>query len=88
MGFEVHELKRMYWHSRRGMLELDLILVPFAEQFLAQASDEDQQRYQLLLKEEDQDLYQWLIGRLPAPGPELQAIVDLVRAQTGHDKVF
>ena len=27
-----HNIQRIRWHSRRGMLELDLILVPFAEQ--------------------------------------------------------
>lgn len=26
------ELKRLYWHSRRGMLELDVLLVPFVQE--------------------------------------------------------
>lgn len=25
------ELNRLYWHSRRGMLELDVLLVPFVK---------------------------------------------------------
>ena len=31
MSIEV-EVKRLYWHSRRGMWELDQLLVPFVEE--------------------------------------------------------
>lgn len=72
------DLKRLYWHSRRGMLELDLILVPFAEHILPQLSDADVELYRELLSEEDQDLFMWLTRRADAPTPRLQSIVDLV----------
>ena len=26
------EINRLYWHSRRGMLELDVLLVPFTKE--------------------------------------------------------
>ena len=26
------EINRLYWHSRRGMLELDVLLVPFTRE--------------------------------------------------------
>ena len=29
------ELNRLFWHSRRGMLELDLLLVPFVREVFA-----------------------------------------------------
>ena len=29
------ELNRLYWHSRRGMLELDVLLVPFVKEVYA-----------------------------------------------------
>ena len=72
------DLKKMGWHSRRGMLELDLILVPFAQQVLSELPDTMQDAYANLLREEDQDLFQWLVQKQPAPRPELQQIVDLV----------
>lgn len=72
------ELKRLYWHSRRGMLELDLILVPFAERVLPQLTDDEVQLYRELLAEEDQDLFMWLTRRAEAPTPRLQAIVERV----------
>ena len=61
------ELKKMYWHSRRGMLELDLILVPFAEGRLGGLAEREQLLYRELLREEDQDLFAWLVHRRPAP---------------------
>jgi antitoxin CptB len=74
------ELKRLYWHSRRGMLELDLLLVPFASTCLAALTPEQIARYRTLLAEEDQDLFVWLTSRALAPTPELRDIVALVLA--------
>ena len=74
------ELKKMYWHSRRGMLELDLILVPFAESVLPDLSETMQQAYAELLREEDQDLFQWLVKKQPVPDSRLQPIIDTVLA--------
>lgn len=79
-AFPDEERKRLYWHSRRGMLELDLLLVPFAEQRLAELTDEELQLYRELLAEEDQDLFLWLTRRAPAPTPRLRRIVDQILA--------
>lgn len=72
------ELNRLYWHSRRGMLELDLLLVPFAQQHVQHLTVEQQQLYRLLLVEEDQDLYSWLTRRAPAPSPQLQTMIEII----------
>lgn len=73
------EYKKLGWHSRRGMLELDLLLVPFVEKRLPTLSSEDQLLYQRLLREEDQDLFAWLLLRTPAPDSELQRMVERIR---------
>ena len=73
------ELKKMYWHSRRGMLELDLILVPFAEKKLPALAEGQQKEYARLLQEEDQDLYQWLVKGVASAEPALQPIIDIIR---------
>jgi antitoxin CptB len=52
------------WHSRRGMLELDLILGPFVRQCYPHLPAQDQQRYRQLLVSEDQDLFSWFLGRV------------------------
>lgn len=78
--FTPEDMKRLYWHSRRGMLELDLLLVPFAEYCLQQISEDELQMYRELLREEDQDLFMWLTRRAEAPTERLQRIVDKVLA--------
>ena len=57
------EMNRLFWHSRRGMLELDILLVPFAKEVYPSLSEEDQQRYVKLLTCEDVDLFAWFMGR-------------------------
>ena len=44
---------RMFWHSRRGMLELDLLLVPFVQDVFDDLNVEDQILYRDLLLLED-----------------------------------
>jgi antitoxin CptB len=77
-AFSAEDLKRLYWHSRRGMLELDLLLVPFAERCLSRLGEEELQMYRELLAEEDQDLFLWLTRRERAPTPRLQQIIDRI----------
>lgn len=75
---EESELNRLFWHSRRGMLELDVLLVPFAREAFALLSSEDQARYRTLLECEDQDMFAWFMHREAPPTADLQRIVDLV----------
>ncbi len=77
------DTNRLFWGSRRGMLELDLILLPFLENVYPGLEQADKERYWVLLDEEDQDLFAWFLRRENPPTAELQRIVDIVRANTG-----
>ena len=70
---------RLFWASRRGMLELDLILLPFIEQIYPELDAEDRERYHRLLDCEDQDLFDWFLRRQDPEDPELLKIVRIVR---------
>ena len=72
------EFNRLYWQSRRGMLELDLILVPFLQQCHKGLSEEDQAIFKQLLSAEDQDLFQWFLGRGKPEDPQLARMVDVI----------
>ena len=72
------KLNRLFWHSRRGMLELDLLLVPFVQEHYVLIDKADQDRYDTLITEEDQDLFAWLMKRTPANNSENQIIIDLI----------
>lgn len=72
------ELNRLFWHSRRGMLELDLLLVPFVREVFASLDAEDQQRYYKLLECEDQDMFGWFMQRNEPEDADLQRIVKMI----------
>jgi antitoxin CptB len=72
------DFNRLCWHSRRGMLELDLVLEPFVKQQFRQLSELNQQRYEQLLECEDQDLFSWFLGRIRPQDEEIASIVDTI----------
>lgn len=49
------------WRSRRGLLELDLILMPFYAHCYHGLSQEQKSLHQWLLSQNDMDLQQWLV---------------------------
>lgn len=77
------EYNRLVWGSRRGMLELDLILLPFLENVYKGMAPEEQKLYEQLLAEEDQDLFSWLMNRSDPADPNLLRIVQIIRDNTG-----
>lgn len=80
------EYNRVVWHSRRGMLELDLVLEPFVKQCYRQLSQEDQALYRRLLECEDQDLFDWFLKKRPVQDPELDRMVtDILVHQQNRD---
>jgi len=66
----------MLYRSRRGMLELDLLLVPFVENRFENLASAQQQLVEQLLNLEDIELHE-LIQR-PERRPEFQEIIELI----------
>jgi antitoxin CptB len=76
---EKHNFQRVRWHSRRGMLELDLWLVPFADKHFLALSAADQDAYVQLLEAEDQDLLAWRLGHSVPENPDLARILQIIK---------
>lgn len=72
------EFRRLLWHSRRGMLELDVILLPFTESQYRNLSEQDQLDYHALINCEDQDLFNWFMEKSVCPEPHIQRMVNIV----------
>ena len=72
------EVKRLYWHSRRGMLELDVLFIPFLEEAYPSLEDADKDRYRMLLESEDQDMFGWFMQRSEPEDPDLKRIVRMI----------
>ena len=75
---------RLRWGSRRGMLELDLILMPFVEHVYPTLEPHGQALYARLLECEDQDLFAWLLQREPPPEDWQREIVHLIRLSANN----
>jgi len=51
------------WH--RGTREMDLLLGPFAEANIARLDDHDLADFEALMETPDDELYMWIVGRVP-----------------------
>ena len=83
MAEQPHELKSIYWRSRRGMLELELKLVPFVRDCFVSLSAEHQAAYEALLAEEDWQIFDWLQGRAEPEESAIREVVDQITAHRG-----
>lgn len=71
-------LKRLRMRSmRRGIKEMDIILTRFADARLDHLSAGALDLYDLLLEENDQDLYQWVSGQGEVPGRYARLVSDI-----------
>jgi antitoxin CptB len=67
------------WRSRRGLLELELVLRPFVERCLESLSSDDKARYARLLEHDDCDIYDWIQARREPDDADLVALVGAIR---------
>ncbi len=67
--------KRMRWRCRRGMRELDVLLVGWLDRHEQNMSSSEQQAFEQLLDQSDMDLYVWFTRR---GQPEESALIALV----------
>jgi antitoxin CptB len=70
--------KRLKWRSRRGMLELDLLLLPFLEEVYRDLSDTDQSAYEKLLEQDDPDLLEWFSQKSVPEEEDLNRLVRMI----------
>lgn len=78
-----NRLKRMKmraWH--RGTKEMDMILGRFTDDNLAAMAAPQLDLLDALMEENDQDLYQWVTGQMPAP-EKFAALIDEIAAHAG-----
>jgi len=72
--------KRLHMRSiRRGIKEMDIILMTFSQAHLAQLNESQLGTYDALLSESDHDLYQWVSGQTSEPAV-YKELMDLIRS--------
>jgi antitoxin CptB len=75
---EEQEIRRLWWHSRRGMLELDGLLLPFTENKFRSLSEQDKALYRRMVDSEDQDLFDWFMQKSKSSDAEIQRMIEIV----------
>jgi antitoxin CptB len=73
--FDKQRLGRLKWACRRGMLELDVLFMPFVENGFADLDEKHQLIFERLLTCDDPDLYAWFMGHLPCEDKEIKAMI-------------
>ena len=76
--FTDQRLRRLKWACRRGMLELDVLFLPFVEEAFSQLDDHQQEVFERLLTCDDPDLFAWVMGHQQCADPELAAMVSTI----------
>jgi antitoxin CptB len=72
---------RLLWQCRRGMLELDLMLIPFAHEQYPNLPENEKDVFRTLLHFPDPEIFAWLMGHESPAEPELIQIVQRIRDQ-------
>lgn len=75
---------RLRWACRRGMLELDLLLIPFVEEVYPTLETADKIRFEQLLTCPDPKILAWLMGKEEPEDHEIQIIVTRLRQHLPH----
>lgn len=70
--------KALQWRSRRGMLELDILLEPFTRDVYGLLSKDDQDTYIRLLDSEDPDLLNWFMNGTRPTDVKMSMMIDKV----------
>lgn len=82
------EWDSLRWQCRRGMLELDGILLPFLEEDLPDLAVGLQHDFVRLLQASDLELFRWLLRGAAPADPALVSLLEVIRdchqARLGH----
>ena len=74
------QLNRLRWRCRRGMRELDVMLERYVQRHSDKITAENAALLSQLLDSEDDQLWDWLSGRVSCERTELVGIINDIRS--------
>lgn len=77
---EINRFK-LEWECRRGMRELDKMIMPFYKNHFDDLNETQQQAFIEMLGYTDPELFRWVMLQVPAPTPEISELIELMRAK-------
>jgi len=75
--------KALAWQCRRGLKEIEVILVPFLEQYFLNESQEVRLAFIALLEEQDIDIFEWLMQRHKPEDSQKEWIINVILERMG-----
>ena len=69
---------RLRWACRRGMLELDVLFMPFVEEAWDDLTKQQKQEFDRLLECDDPELFAWFMGHEECKDEALNAMVQII----------
>lgn len=69
---------RLRWACRRGMLELDVLFMPFVEEAYDLLSEPKKMVFERLLECQDPELFAWFMGHETCEDTELNDMVKFI----------
>ncbi len=78
-GERVIDINRLRWRSRRGLLELDIVLKDFLDRRYSGLTPAEQEAFERLLTLSDETLLAYVLGHQNPPEKELMQLVSKIR---------
>lgn len=75
---------KLLWRCRRGMREMDILLLGYLENYYHSSSDEEKKTFAELLEENDPDIYAWITKNCDSD-TKYHKIIQTIR-QVAHQK--
>ena len=79
-------INKVIWASRRGLLELDLLLEPFIRSEFNKMSDFDQSHLYEFLKLDDDELFDFFLGSKEVPQQFLALVSEVLKFHAKGEK--
>lgn len=70
------EMARLRWRCRRGMRELDMLLLGFADTYYQAAGEPERKAFRRLLSAPDPDILALLTGKISADDDALRHVIE------------
>ncbi|PTR14837.1 MULTISPECIES: succinate dehydrogenase assembly factor 2 [unclassified Nitrosospira] len=73
------QLERVRWRCRRGLLELDLVLQRFVDEYYARLGEAERRQFETLLDLSDNELWDMITLRKKQGNSNLQHVLSLLQ---------
>lgn len=81
----MNQRSRLIWRCRRGMREMDILLLDYLETHYDNASTEDQNTFEELLEETDLDILSWIMEKT-SPDEKYTNLISFIRESATNSK--